>query len=102
MSGKDLTRFRKTYFTKRQKPIYGSLASGESDIEASTIPFVNTNTGTYTTTKSYISPVVVITPSDNINAWIASLVNNGNNWVITLQTSSNFTGNLHIQIGEAI
>lgn len=102
MGTRDLTRFRKTYFTKRQKPVYLSEGSGGVEIEATSIQFTNSSLETYATQTSYISPVVIITPTDNVNTWISSLVNNGNNWTITIETSALFTGSVHIQIAEAV
>lgn len=51
----------------------------------------------------YTYPVVVITSEDSVNAWVSSLVrpNNGSSWQLTINTSSAYTGNIHVHIAEA-
>ena len=101
MTTRDLTRFRKVYTNKRQKAVYIQSGSTGSDIESGIINFSNSLTGVYTTQTSYISPIVIVTPTDNVNSWISTLVNNGNNWTITIKVSAQLTGQIHIQIAEA-
>ena len=53
--------------------------------------------------SNFITPVIVLTPDDNVNLWVQSIIRapNGINWVVTIEASAPFTGDAHIHVGEA-
>ena len=50
----------------------------------------------------YNYPVVVLSPEDNINAWVSAVVRvvAGGSWKITVETSSDYTGVVHVHVAE--
>tara|TARA_Y100000592_G_scaffold90156_1_gene148399 strand:+ start:53 stop:376 length:324 start_codon:yes stop_codon:yes gene_type:complete len=97
----DLSRIKKTYPLLREKPIFKELCdatstSGSVDVEVEVINFNNTYTGSYTFKKTYTSiPIVAATAeNENVNVFITSL----NTTSVTIESSADFTGKVHIQV----
>ena len=91
----DLTRLRKTYPLRRQRPRFLEGGDGSS-AEVEILTFNNTDVASYTFKKSYQSiPVCVISPEDeNVNVFITSLTN----LQIQISSSAPFTGKVHLHI----
>jgi hypothetical protein len=91
----DLNRMRKTYPLIRRKPRFKELGS-ISGVELAHLVYNDSSTATYTFTNSYrLLPVCVVTPEqDNVNVYISSLSLTS----ITVESSYNFTGKVHIHI----
>ena len=66
------------------------------------LAFAN-STSEQITISNFITPVIVLTPDDNVNLWVQSIIRapNGINWVVTIESSAPFTGEAHIHVGEA-
>ena len=98
MSAKDKNRFRKVYPFLRRKPVLGEDAN--VIVESTSITFTNTDNGTHSFTKSFTSvPFVTATAYDskgnesaNVNVFVSALTTSS----VTVRTSSNFTGEVHI------
>lgn len=100
----DANRVRKTYPLIRLKPIETSITNSKSDVvsnsEAAILNYNNSFSETYTFVNIYDSiPVVVGTPEDdNVNIYITSL----NTTTVTIESSSPFTGKVHLHIYEGL
>ena len=101
----DANRLRKTYPLIRVKPIYKQylttqevIDAGGIKVEVATIDFVNSYSEDYFFTENYNSlPVIALTPEDeNVNVFITSLTTSS----ITVESSNNFTGKVHIHVYE--
>ena len=98
----NLNRFRKIYPQLRRSPFY--WYKQQEPILLETIEGTCTaGQFSYQTVETFNSPVVVATAEDNVNVWVASITAVGDGtFAITVQTSdSDYTGNVHIHIGEA-
>jgi hypothetical protein len=101
---RDLNRFRKVYPYLRYNPIYiqTTTAANTFIIEASKITFTNASSGSYTFTSVYSTvPTVVATAVDsagngtaNVNVFITAISLTS----VTVGTSQNFTGEVHVQV----
>ena len=91
----DLTRLRKTYPLRRQRPRYLE-AGGGSNAEVEILSFSNTDVATYTFKKNYSAiPVCVISPEDeNVNVFITSLTT----LAIEISSAAPFTGKVHLHV----
>lgn len=103
---KDLNRLRKIYPLLRQKPVYGKFLSLEEiqeqsgiDVEVAIIDFSNSYQETYSFEKNYTEvPVIGLSAADeNVNVFITAL----STTAITIESSNNFTGKVHIQVFDA-
>lgn len=102
----DANRLRKNYPLIRVKPVYKQLV-GENesingtgiDVEVAVVEFDDTYFGTYQFLNTYTSiPVIGLTPEDeNVNVFITSLTTQS----LTIESSNNFTGKVHIQVYDA-
>ena len=100
MPSKDKNRFRKVYPFLRRKPVL-EAESANVIVESTKITFTNTDSGTHSFTKSFTAiPYVTATAYDskgnesaNVNVFITAL----STTAITVGTSANFTGEVHIQ-----
>jgi hypothetical protein len=93
----DLNRLKKVYPLIRVKPVYGEvLSEGGIQAETAVIIYDNSFEETYEFTKNYNEiPVVSATPEDeNVNVFITNLTIE----TVTIQSSSPFTGKVHLQI----
>ena len=96
----DLNRFKKVYPLLRVKPIYDEITmlTGDSgiDVELAILNYQNEFTKSYSFVKSYTSiPIIAATPEDeNVNVFITSLTTTS----VTIESSSEFTGKVHLQI----
>tara|TARA_B100001059_G_C17732397_1_gene526958 strand:- start:535 stop:861 length:327 start_codon:yes stop_codon:yes gene_type:complete len=98
----DLSRIKKTYPLLREKPIYKQLCDSDGtvssgiDAEVEILNFDNTHTGSYTFKKTYTSiPIIAATAADeNVNVFVTSL----NLTSVTIESSAEFTGKVHIQV----
>lgn len=105
---RDLNRFVKIYpyvrFPPRYVYEYDSIVSPGVEVEAAKITFTNADIGSYTFLGTYTSiPAVTITtvnvsaPDDsNVAATITSLTTTQ----VTVKTSENFTGEIHLHIAK--
>lgn len=91
----DLNRFKKVYPLIRTKPVY---LTGGVQAETAILTYTNSYEETYSFTDQYSEiPVVSATPEDeNVNVFITSLTTTS----VTIQSSSPFTGKVHLQIFE--
>lgn len=99
----DANRVRKTYPLIRLKPIETSITNSNAagiNAEVTILAFANSFSETYTFIETYSSvPVIVATPEDeNVNVFITSLTTTE----VIIQSSSPFTGNVHLHIYEAV
>jgi hypothetical protein len=103
---KDLNRLRKIYPLLRQKPVYGKFLSLEEiqeqsgiDVEVNIINFNNEFQKTYEFQGTYSEiPIIALTPEEeNVNVFITSLTNSS----VVIESSSDFTGKVHIQVFDA-
>ena len=93
----DLNRFKKIYPLVRVKPIFRDFTgTGGIDAETAILEYDNSFEESYTFTQIYNQvPTISATPEDeNVNVFITSL----NLFSVTIQSSSPFTGKVHIQI----
>ena len=93
----DLNRFKKIYPLVRVKPFFQDFTgSGGIDAETTILEYDNSFEESYTFTQIYNQiPTVSATPEDeNVNVFITSL----SLFSVTIQSSSPFTGKVHIQI----
>ena len=99
----DLNRFRRTTpFLRAEKKFVSIFDFENFVIETGTIPFNNSSQEIYPFTGSYASsPAVILTPVDtlgndeaNVNVFVSSISLSG----MTVETSEQFTGEVHFQI----
>ena len=95
----DQNRHRKIYPQKHSGPRYFNQTNA---VETHLVSFSNETSKTIGI-GVYTYPVVVITADDSVNAWISSVVqpNNGQSWQLTINTSSAFTGKIHVHVAES-
>ena len=93
----NLNRFRKVYPQMSKSPRMFS-----AELRPYKIVFSNSISETFEI-ANFISPVVVVSPEDNINPFVHSIIraDNGINWNVTIQTSAPYTGTVHVHVGEA-
>ena len=99
MATKDNNRFRKIYPFLRRKPRLGE--DGNVIVESKSITFTNTDNGTHNFTKVFTAvPHVTATAFDskgnesaNVNVFVTAISTSS----VTVRTSANFTGEVHIQ-----
>lgn len=96
----DLNRFKKVYPLLRTKPIYDEVTMLGTGVNAETaiLDFNNSFSETYTFLEAYDQvPVIGATVEDeNVNVFITSITTTN----VTIQSSSSFTGKVHLQIFE--
>lgn len=93
----DLNRFKKVYPLIRVKPIFQEFTDSDGiDVETTILNYNNSFEETYTFNQTYSQiPTVSATPEDeNVNVFITSL----SLLSVTIQSSSPFTGKVHLQI----
>lgn len=93
----DLNRYKKVYPLIRTRPVYDDLNMlGQGSSEVAVLDFVDSHEETYTFTETYTQiPVIAATAAEeNVNVFITSLTNT----TVTIESSSNFTGKVHIQV----
>jgi len=92
----DLNRYKKVYPLIRVKPIYDEILMGGVQTETAILNYNNSFSESYTFVKLYNQiPTVSATPEDeNVNVFITNL----NTTSVTIESSSAFTGKVHIQI----
>ena len=93
----NLNRFRK---------VYPQMSKSPRMFSAELRPYKLTFSNSYSeqiTISNFITPVIVLTPDDNVNLWVQSIIRspNGINWVVTIESSSPYSGEAHIHVGEA-
>lgn len=89
----NLNRWRKTYPSTRTAPVY----INSDDVETAVLTFSNENSKTYGFLKNYSSaPVITATAASNqnVNVYITSVSTTN----VTIKTSANITGDVHIHI----
>ena len=93
----NLNRFRKIYPQMGKSPRFFS-----AELHPYKATFSNTNS-VQITIADFVTPVIVLSPDDNVNLWVQSIIrsNNGRQWIVTIQSSSFWTGEAHIHVGEA-
>lgn len=91
-------RFRKVYPGVRKTPVYGQARK----IEGASLELVNTNTAAYTFKYAYKSiPSVtacVINETDDANTNV--VIREITTTSVTIETSINITGKVHVQVVE--
>ena len=100
----DANRLRKNYPLIRVKPIYKQLlSSGQIEglgvrVEVDVVDFANSASERYSFNETYTEiPVVALTPKDeNVNIFITALTID----YVDIESSSEFTGQVHIQVYE--
>ena len=97
----NLNRFRKIYPQMRKSPVFWYKEQEGIPLEVVTVSGGGANYD-YTTTIAYMSPVVVATAEENVNVWVSQIQHNGGGFfTISVRTSDvDYTGDIHIQIGE--
>lgn len=93
----NLNRFRKVYPQMSKSPRMFA-----AELRPYKLTF-NNHVSREITISNFITPVIVLTPDDNVNLWVQSIIRapNGINWVVTIEASAPFTGDAHIHVGEA-
>lgn len=93
----NLNRFRKIYPQMGKSPRFFS-----AELHPYKVSFSNANSAEVTI-ADFVTPVIVLTPDDNVNLWVQSIIrsNNGRQWIVTIQASSFWTGDAHVHVGEA-
>ena len=94
----DLQRFRKIYPQLKSGPRYFTQ---NNEVETHKITFSDEPMKTFGV-GIYNYPVVVVTPEDNINVWVSAIsrVEFNGAWSISISTSSNYTGVVHVHVAE--
>lgn len=103
----DANRVKKSYPLYRRKPLETSITNSNaagSQVEVAKIQFNNESSKTYQFLETYtVIPVCVITPEEsdvnenvNVNVFITSLTTTS----ITIESSSDFTGLVNLQVFE--
>jgi hypothetical protein len=101
----DRNRYRKVYGAKRVKPVFQEV--GETTVvqvqslETLSIDFSNSFSEQILCEKLYVNPVVIVTPTQNVNTFIKQVVQVGSVSAITVETSAPITGTVFIAVGEA-
>ena len=91
----DLNRFRKIYPQLKRSPRMFSV-----ELRPYKVEFANAQSATIDI-ADYTTPVIVVTPEDNVNLWISSIVQiQGGQWRVTVSASSQWTGDAHFHVGE--
>ena len=95
----DQQRHRKIYPMMKSAPRYFQQSN---EVETHLVSFSSESSKTIGI-GTYTYPVVVLTSEDSVNAWISSLVqpNHGSSWQLTINTSSAYTGKIHVHVAEA-
>lgn len=102
----DANRLRKTYPLIRFKPVYKQYLTSQEiidssgiNVEVNIINFNDSFQKIYEFEEQYSEiPVIALTPEDeNVNVFITSLTTDS----VTIESSNNFTGKVHIQVFDA-
>ena len=98
----NLNRFRKIYPQLRKSPVFWYKEQNGIPLEVASLSGGGVNY-TYTTSRTYNSPIVVATADENVNVWVESLFRNPDGrFNVTVRASdSEYIGTIHIHIGEA-
>ena len=94
----DLQRFRKVYPQMKSGPHFFTQTN---EVETHKLSFSNEVSKTFGI-GVYNYPVVVLSPEDNINVWVSAVVRvvAGGAWSITVETSVDYTGVVHVHVAE--
>ena len=100
----DKQRFRKTYPTRRRRPVTALISDSNFTLESTSLTFTEasgTTSATYIFTKSYIAAPTVTygvhsTNGDMVVVRISSIDNNS----VTIEVSAPFDGTIDLQILE--
>tara|TARA_B100000214_G_C23460130_1_gene397980 strand:+ start:147 stop:488 length:342 start_codon:yes stop_codon:yes gene_type:complete len=98
---RDLNRYRKIYPYLRKEPSLSYTSDKELQIESGKVTFTNQSSKTYTFTQVFSSaPTVTAISVDshsNNQADVNVFVNSISKTQVTLETSANFSGEVHFQ-----
>ena len=104
---RDLNRYRKIYPYLRKEPSFSYTSDKELQIEAGKISFANQSQGTHTFSQPFSSAPTItaisVDSSSNNSADVNVFVNTVSKTQVILETSENFTGEVHFQaimVGE--
>lgn len=105
---RDLNRFVRIYpyvrFPPRYVYEYDSVVTGGTDVEAGKIVFTNADLGVYTFTGTYASIPAVVISTVNVSSPddsnVAATITNLSTTSVTVKTSENFTGEIHLHIAK--
>jgi hypothetical protein len=94
----DLQRYKKVYPQMKSGPHFFSQSN---EVETHKLSFSGESIKTFGV-GIYNYPVIVLTPEDNINAWVSAVVRPvvGGAWQITVETSTSYTGKIHVHVAE--
>lgn len=105
MARVDRNRFRKIYGAKRTKPVYEEVGEATiirmGSLETIEVLFNNQNSVLVQCSILYQNPVVIITPTHNVNTYVSGVYQSGNVTAIRVNTSAPITGTVFIAVGEA-
>ena len=98
----NLNRFRKIYPQLRKSPVFWYKEQDGILLETAQGTCIG-GQFSYQTIETFNSPVIVATAEDNVNVWVASVTAVGDGtFAITVQTSdTDYTGDVHLHIGES-
>ena len=94
----NMNRFRKVYPNLRRSPNEHTLYK----IETKILEFSSSDSASVVLDTKWTTPNVVIASTDNINVWISSIIKAtiDGAWTVTVNSSADFTGEVHIQVSE--
>ena len=93
----DLNKWKKVYPYKQLKPNMKLISDSETQIEAATIDFDNTDRVIHTFAQLFPeAPAVSVTPQAS-NANVSLAISSVSTTTVTIEASSPFTGSVHLQ-----
>ena len=94
----DLNRMRKIYPQMKRSPRWFNQTN---EVETHKITFSNDTSKTFSI-GTYTTPVVVLSPEDNLNVWISSIVGtSGGVWKVTITSSVEIAaGSVNVHVAE--
>lgn len=105
MALKDRNRFRKTYGVIRVPPVYeeegGVTVLRLGSLETIELQFNNTKKSIALCSLLYTTPVVIVTPTDNVNTYVSRVFEHNGVTAIEIMSSDVFTGTVFIGVGES-
>ena len=94
----DLNRFRKVYPQIKKSPSYFNQTN---EVKTFKISFSGSSSETLLIGAFTLPPVVVLGGEDNVNLWISSLVKTNSLWYVTVNSSTLYSGDVHVHAHEA-
>ena len=100
----DKQRFRKTYPTRRRRPIVALISDSSFTLEAASLTFTEASgstSATYTFTKSYTAaPTVTYGVHSTNGDMVVVRISSISNTAVTIEVSAPFDGTIDLQILE--